>query len=272
MKIIRRDLGSEFKEIEILALGDWHIGNKESRHDTIEKKIEYIKNTPNAFCGLMGDLMECIIKDSLGDPLSQDLTPQEQKWKVIELLEPIKHKILFIVSGNHELRIYKATSEDISLDVAKILGLEDYYDQTAIYAFISFGKNRGRESNRHTIRIYAKHNANNGTKTSSSINSLEAMANIVDADIYIGAHTHTPVVFVKPYSIGLSRSKTMKQKVRAFVNGGADLGYADYAEKKSYEPKSIALVSVIVKIIVYTKQNKADDLAMRTKLEVMYWK
>lgn len=270
MKVIKHDLGSEFNEIEIIPLGDWHIGNDKCRLDTIHKKIDYIKNKPNAYCVLLGDLLECIIKDSKGDLNTQYLTPQEQLYEVIELLEPIKHKILGITTGNHEERIYRVTSFDVSHDLAKHLGLLEVYDKTALYIFVSFGKNNGRENKRHTIRVYAKHNASNGTKTQTSVKSLEEMANIIDADIYIGGHTHTPIAFLKPYKIGYDRSKTIKQKTRAFANGGSDLDFAEYAETKSYEPKCIAFVSILVKINHYSDNRKADDITMSTKLEVMY--
>lgn len=269
MKIIKHDLGSEFNEIEIIPLGDWHRGNKKSRLDTIQKKIDYILNTSNAYCVLLGDLLECIIKDNKGDPNTQYLTPQEQLYEVVELLKPIRHKILGITTGNHEERIYKVTSFDISYDLAKHLDLLDYYDKTALYIFVSFGKNNRRENKRHTLRIYAKHNASGSLKMGSTVRVLEDMANIVDADIYLGAHTHTPMAFVKPYKIGFVRSKTIKKRTKAFANGGADLDYVEYAETKSYEPKCIAFVSIVVKI-QDNSGKKSDDVIMSTKLEVMY--
>jgi hypothetical protein len=249
MKIIKRDLGSEVEEFILVPLGDWHIGNKDCRLDTIQKKIEYVKNTPNAYCTVGGDLLECIIKESKGDIFTQELTPQKQLDKAVELLQPIKNKILGIVSGNHEARIYKDTGFDVSRDMAKHLGLEDLYDAVDELIFVSFGKNQSREKKRHTKSIYLNHELYNATTIQSCVLALQKLSSVVWADIYVGQHTHFPIVYITSYLEAQARSKTIIKRMRAFMNGGSDMDYPDYARQKCFEPKPIALVTLTCKVI-----------------------
>ena len=68
MKAIRCDLPYAEK-IEIHPMADLHLGDNNSDFKLIMERIEYIKNTPNAYCILGGDLMDAAIASSIGDTL-----------------------------------------------------------------------------------------------------------------------------------------------------------------------------------------------------------
>lgn len=52
MKVIKIDLPKELKSIEIHIFADEHIGEELSDLESLKKRIEYVKNTPNCSnCG-----------------------------------------------------------------------------------------------------------------------------------------------------------------------------------------------------------------------------
>ena len=59
MKAVKIELSEELKEIEILAVADYHWADPNSDHDRIRKDIKYIEEHDNVFCVLNGDLMDC---------------------------------------------------------------------------------------------------------------------------------------------------------------------------------------------------------------------
>ena len=129
MNCIKIDLPKELTEIEIHTLADLHMGDKFCDYQEINRQIEAIKNTPNAYCILNGDLMNNATKTSISDSYAEQLTPMQQIGQAVELLKPIRDKILSIQSGNHEKRTYRKEGIDLTEIVARELFLLDRYSR-----------------------------------------------------------------------------------------------------------------------------------------------
>lgn len=131
MKIVRVNLNEERNEkvgdITIIPIADLHIGDRNSNTKLIKETIERIKDEPNTYCIINGDLCNMALKDSKSDVYSDSLSPMEQILEVIKLLEPIKDKILIMSTGNHEDRTQKNTNVDVIRLVARELGIENRY-------------------------------------------------------------------------------------------------------------------------------------------------
>lgn len=95
MKVIKCDL-PYFNEIEVHPMSDLHIGDGLCDYKSIQERIEHIKNTPNAYCILNGDLMDTAIASSVGDTYGAGLQPMEQMKHCVAIFEPIKDKILAV--------------------------------------------------------------------------------------------------------------------------------------------------------------------------------
>ena len=141
MKIIKRDLGDNFKSIKLLALSDFHIGDSLCNLKLIKSVLEEVKNSDNTFIILNGDLVNNGIKNSVSDVYSEKLTPMEQIVVLCDLLENVKERILVIHQGNHEMRTFKEDGVDIIRLVAKQLGIEDRFSSGWWYLYLSFGIN-----------------------------------------------------------------------------------------------------------------------------------
>ena len=238
MKAIRCDLPFA-KSIEILPMADNHIGDPLTDYKLIMERIEYIKNTENAYCILGGDLMDTAISSSIGDTYGASLQPMEQLKQCVKIFEPIKDKILVVFPGNHEGRIYKTDGLDITEIMCNQLGIPEKYSPTTALLFIRFG--RQNSSGRHRPQLYtlyATHGSGGGRREGGKVNRLADLASIVDADIYVHAHTHLPVVFKESFFRVSGSNSSVALVDKLFVNTAATLNYGGYGDKQGYKPAS----------------------------------
>ena len=104
----------DFKgDVKIALLFDVHYGNFAHKKEKFLSYINWIKETPNVYAILGGDLMENALDDGRGMTYDQTENPQTQFDEMALLLAPIAHKILCSTTGNHEARTYKKTGIDV---------------------------------------------------------------------------------------------------------------------------------------------------------------
>lgn len=241
MKTIKIDLSSDLKKLEIVTFADVHYGDKLCDLDLLKERIEYVKNTPYAYCILNGDLMNNSTKNSVGDVYSEQLTPTEQIIQLAELFEPIKDKIICLDTGNHEFRSWKWDGIDLTKMLAIQLGIEDKYANESALIFLRFG-NLGPKGNNRKVpySIFVTHGSGGGRKEGAKAIRLADMASIVDADIYIHSHTHLPMVMKQAFHRVDLRSSTVSLVPKLFVNTAAMLNYGGYGEAAEFKPASKA--------------------------------
>lgn len=255
MKAIRCDLPTD-GAIEVHPMSDLHIGDAQCDYKAILEKIEYIKNTPNAYCILDGDLMDTAIASSIGDTYAANLQPMEQLKHCVKLFEPIKGKILAVLSGNHENRVYKADGIDLTEVMCAQLGIPEKYSPTTALLFLRFGKNKEhRKDGKQLYTIYVTHGSGGGRKEGGKINRLADLACIVDADIYITGHTHLPVIFRESYFRVSSGNSSVAPVDKLFINTAAYLDYGGYGDKQGFKPASK------ISPVLYLEGNKHEMAA-----------
>lgn len=241
MKTIKIDLPVEHENIELHALSDLHLGDGMSDWFHIQKLLKHIEETPNAYCILGGDLMDTAIASSVGDTYGANLSPMEQLKQCVNLFEPIKDKILCILHGNHENRIYKSDGIDITALMADQLGLRNVYSPTTALLFIRFGQH-DTKAHQHKRKIaytiYATHGSGGGRKEGGKINRLADLAQIVDADVYIMGHTHQPASFRTGYYRTSMANSSVQYVEKLFVNTAAALDYGGYGDVQGYKPSA----------------------------------
>ena len=239
MKAIKCDL--PFAEvIEIHPMADLHIGDPQSDYRSILERIEYIRKSPNAYCVLDGDLMDTAIASSIGDTYSANLQPMEQLKQCVKIFEPIKDKILAVLPGNHENRVYKSDGVDLTEIMCSQLGIPERYSSTTALLFIRFGKaqGHGRTNARQLYTVYVTHGTGGGRREGGKINRLADLASIVDADIYIHAHTHLPLIFKESFFRVSGSNSSVALVDKLFVNTAASLNYGGYGDRMGYKPSS----------------------------------
>lgn len=240
MKTIKIDLPKELEQVEIHTFADWHIGDAGCDEKLINRQIEAVNNNPNALVILNGDLMNNATKTSVSDSYAELIPPMQQIEMCVNLLAPIKDKIILINNGNHENRTYIKEGVDLTAIVAQQLGIYDKYAKTNALLFVRFGeKQRERSKGRKMCyTIYALHGTGGGRKEGSKANRLADMASIVDADIYIHSHTHLPMVMKQAFYRVSASNSSVACVDKLFVNTAAMLDYGGYGATFEFKPAS----------------------------------
>ena len=246
MEIIKATLPREHDSIELHVFADEHIGDEHSDVKRVMERIEYVKNTPNAYCILNGDIIDNATKTSIGDTYTQVFNPMEQLARAVELFSPIKDKILCITHGNHENRTYKKEGINLSRLIANQLGLSDRYSSTSAVLFIRVGENsKGyKETNgsgnlrQICYTVYVLHGSGGGRKEGAKAIRLADMASVIDTDIYIHSHTHLPMIMKQGFHRIDPRNNAVALVDKLFVNTAANLDYGGYGEAQEFKPSS----------------------------------
>jgi predicted phosphodiesterase len=235
MQTVKVELDKTLDSIEIHTLADWHIGDKYCNISEIKNTLNYIKDTPNAYAILNGDLMNNATKQSVSDCYAEEMKPQEQLQTLCDLIEPIKDKVLFITQGNHEARTYKTDGIDLTALMAKQLGIFDKYARVGGVLFLRFGEDR-KHHRRMCYTFYITHGSGGGKKEGGKANGLCDLASIVDTDIYIHAHTHLPMVIKENFYRLDNKNSCVTEIEKLFVNSAATLSYGGYGQQFKFKP------------------------------------
>lgn len=236
MKIIRKDLGENYKEIKLLALSDFHIGDKLCNLKKIKELLNEIKISENTFVILNGDLINNSTINSVGDTYEDELSPNQQLNTLCMLLEPIKDKILCISSGNHENRTKKETGIDLIEQAAYRLGIEDRYANGWWYVYLTLGLNEKKKDRPIMYTITGTHGYGGGRKMGGKINNLVEMSDKVIADLYVMGHTHTPIITRNSIFVPDYQHRTLIQKDKYYLMTNSFLEYGGYGEKYGFTP------------------------------------
>ena len=217
------------KEIQLVGFGDLHYGDKSCNINRARETIEWIKEHENARVILMGDMLNCATKTSVGAAVfDEDVHGQSQLEFMTELLEPIKDKIYASVTGNHEFRIFKDSGYDVTKLLAKDLGHK--YLGYSGFLKLKVGKNN--------YTIYATHGSSGATLPYTKIKKLLDISSFIDADVYLMGHVHSLQTHTQEVKRVDKRARTIVIDKKYYVLTGHYLNYNDsYAEMKNMRPE-----------------------------------
>ena len=257
----------ENNNIQIYVLSDMHIGDSNADLPTLKKIIEHIKNTPNMYVILLGDILNTALKTSKSDIYSETLNVMEAQKLALELLFPIKDKILAMTPGNHENRFWKEVGVDLALWLAEKLGVQDRYRNNNIALTIQFGSDVN--GNPFRLNIFGQHGAyGGGRRLGAAMNALEDLDGIVgNADIYIRAHTHQPIQGSR--NIFLFDDKgNIHRRTKYYFNSPSVLNYGGYAAEKGYKPTDDTPCYLNIRAISTRKGSKVEKRFLIDKVMI----
>lgn len=225
--------------ITIFPISDVHYGSLEHQADAWLDFCKMIKQTPNAYVILGGDLINNNTRSSVGSPWDDVVRPREQKARMVEFLTPIKDRILCCTTGNHESRSLKDADYDPTYEIMTKLDLEDLYRPNICFMKISLGERERDGSPCQSYTFAVTHGAGNGSSTVVSRN--ERFGNVIDGlDCLVVGHTHKGTVS-KPSKIVISRrNNTVKLSHYTVISMVSWMNYGGYALKKMLLPSNVA--------------------------------
>lgn len=239
-----------------MPIGDFHTGDPaglggtspEGKYATkkFRNMTKWIKDTPEAYTFLMGDLFDAVTKTSLGSVYEQEYNLKTAKDFLTEELKPIKDKTLGCIDGNHEARIERAVGDSPVRDLSYRLGIE-YFPNWCAYLFLSIGNYKDKKNDKYRPYIYTTfmhHMKGGGSTPGGKINRLKKLKAMVLADLYCGAHIHLKGGFKEKYLISDIRAKNLVEVQETYVATGSFMGYANYSIVGQYEKPATGAVRV----------------------------
>jgi hypothetical protein len=237
MQTAKHELPRDLREAEIHVFADTHLGDPHCDEAWISERVKRIAATPNAYALLNGDLMNVATKTSVSDIYAETLTPMQQLKRAEAIFAPLKGKILGGTIGNHCERIVKTDSIDLMEILSRELGFP--YCPEGILLFISLGTLPGHVHGRPaSYTLYMTHGTGGGRTMGGKVNAVQRMAQVVDADIFVMSHVHSPTVTRDTFYRADTSNKAVKPVERLYVITGASMDYGGYAQRQLYTPAS----------------------------------
>ena len=220
--------------IKIACISDIHFGALEHMEKEWKNFIQMVLADPNLYLILNGDLINNNTRSSVGSPWDDTIRPREQKKQMVELLTPIKDRILCCTSGNHERRSLKDADDDPTYDIMTKLDLEDVYRQNAAFLKIQL-----RNDGHATYTFAVTHGAGGGIYTGATVNRNERWGNVIDGlDCLIVGHTHKGTVSRPSKIVFDPYNNKVTVKDYLVVSSVAWQNYSGYALQKMLLPAS----------------------------------
>ncbi len=254
-QVILKDL-SQFSQIYLVPLSDWHIGDRNVAVDVIQGYIDWIKEHDNAFTILNGDLMNCATKETAAELYDDLVTPDKSYDVVFKMCEPIKDKILMITRGNHEENIYRKVGADYMARLAHDLGDIPYKPDGGL-----LGMRMCLHTRHHLCYAYATHGWGGARTIGAKVKKAQDLLSVANADIYILSHDHTQNVnrgnIIEPPRalVSFTRPCYTTTRRKLFVNTGGFINYGGYIQRKGYTPQDLGTPRIRIEL----KHDHNDD-------------
>lgn len=218
---------TEGRKKYLLPFGDLHYGHPNCEIDAARGYLKWAREN-DSWILLMGDLLENSSKESVGAGVyEQIMNPDEQKYQIVEMLEPYKDLVLGLLTGNHEERTFKQSGHDPSRAMAKMLGVP----------YLRYGAFVRLLVNGVGYTVYATHGSSGSITSSGKLNAVKRLATWVDADIYLMGHMHDLIVDSNIRKELDLRNKVVRDRRQTFCVTGSYVGFEDsYSEMKGYSP------------------------------------
>lgn len=236
------------EDITIYPIADVHLGSQECMEQEFIKFINMVKETPNVYLVLGGDLIDNGVRNGLTNVFRATMPPSQQKREMANILAPVRDKILCAVSGNHERRSGKDVDDDPTYDILCKLDKEEIYRENMAFMKLQFGNTKNNGAFNPTYTLVVTHGAGGGQLTSGAVLRGERFGYAVDGmDALIIGHTHKPFV-TNPGKIVIDKfNNIVSVKPFKVINMTSWLKYGDYAAQKMLLPSTHSLQTLTLR-------------------------
>jgi predicted phosphodiesterase len=192
------------KIFRLYFFSDLHLGSVSCAEDKLKSDIEQVRQDDDAKVFILGDVCDYISphdwrwrSNGISEWVDSEDLGKSQSDYAIELFQPVKHKILGAISGNHEDAIHQLNAQNVHKHLVDALGVRDF----GYMAFIklSFAWERGTRTgkNKHShsgdyfaLNVLLHHGFGGGRTDGSDLNKFNEFALGYDADLIVAGHTH----------------------------------------------------------------------------------
>lgn len=243
------------RKIQIIPLGDIHYGSESCHIGKFRQIVKWIKDKPYTYVIGMGDYTDLMrthdriaIRNSSADSSRQilDMLARKDLDQFLKELMPIKDRILGLGEGNHRWDFESGiTSTQYLCDRlnTKYLGYMSY--------FMLRLKFETKTTSRLSVVFLIHHGFGGGGRLAgTTINRVERLEKIADADVYMMGHDHQKGVRTLSKLV-LDRSGVLHDRKRLLVSTGSYLksympNQPNYAVKNGYAPADLGCAKIIL--------------------------
>lgn len=234
------------EDLTILPIADVHLGAMEHMSEEWATFIGNVVDNPNVYLVLGGDLIDNATKNSVALPWDNLMRPSEQKKIMAQMLEPVKDRILCIVSGNHCGR-NRDVDDDPMYDIACKLDIEDVYRPNMAFVKIQIGDRNANGLRNPTYMLCVTHGSGSSSFVGGAANKGERFGMAIDGvDCLITGHTHKPADLPNAKIYVDKNNNKISVKPWRHLVCSSWLGYASYAARKMLPPTAYAEQKLIL--------------------------
>lgn len=234
------------RETRVYAVADVHVGAKESDVDGFRRFVDKVAADSDAYVCLVGDMVSNGLRDSLTNVYEEVMPPHAQIERAVELLTPIRDRILGAVGGNHEARTKRAADLDPMYAIMLMLGMGELYRPN--FAAIRVILERGKTKNRYALLLVHGKTANRKQKFAFATDGFDAI---------VSGHTHNGLV-EKPAKLVFTSGNRVTVKPFVSLTATAWLQYGGYAAAGLYPPASTSSPQALVLEFSGTNSRNGD--------------
>ena len=214
------------RTVRVWAIADVHLGSRECDVDGFKSFIAKAAKDPDAYIVLCGDMVNNGVKDSLTNVYEEVMMPSAQIEKAVELLEPVKDRILGAVGGNHESRSRKAVDLDPMYAIMLMLGKGELYRTN--FAMLRINLERGKTKDHYALMLVHGKTENKKRQFAYAVEGVDAI---------VSGHTHNGIV-EKPARLCFTTQNNIVVKPLVSLTATSWLGYGGYGAAGLYKPAS----------------------------------
>lgn len=237
--IVRRF--EERPNLTIIPVSDVHLGAAEHMAKEWAAFCDMVLSNEDVYLILAGDLINNTTRSSVANIFEETLRPREQKKQMVEMLSPIRDRILCSVGGNHERRSIKDADDDPCYDIMCKLDVEHLYRENIAFLKIQMGKPRASGIKNPTYTLAITHGTGGGIYTGAAVNRNERFGYTIDGiDCLVVGHTHKPTIS-QPGKIKIDHQHNqVRLSDFKVVSTTSWLKFGGYAAQKMLLPSSHA--------------------------------
>ena len=227
-------------DIDIFPVADVHLGAVEHCEPEWQAFLKRVEQD-DAYLILAGDLLNNSVRSAgFVNPFDEVMRPREAKRRMVEYLEPIKDRVLCVVTGNHERRTYRDDDQDLTYDICSKLDIEHVYRENIAYMCVSLGMRSNERKPEATYTFAVTHGAGGGIYTGAAVNRNERFGNVIDGlDCMVVGHVHKGFVS-KPAKIVIdSKNRLVSMKHYTVISCVPWLNFGGYSAQKMLLPAQV---------------------------------
>ncbi|HPQ05436.1 MAG TPA: hypothetical protein PKZ88_08240 [Methanothermobacter sp.] len=218
--------------INIMPLGDLHIGSAHSNPEYIRYAIRSLKKRRGSKrVYLMGDLLEVADKRVGDSAFTTKADVNDQIEEVLKVIKPIKKYVVSVVMGNHEKRLKYSYNLNLTRLIANMCDIKLWGYQT-----LDQFKINGR-----TFNIHSYHGKGVTRYLYTSFGKVMRETQHINADLFFYGHLH----FLGHYSVPMIFGNEIRRK--NYILTGHFLEYDEtYADAAlmDFRPESFCILTV----------------------------